>query len=114
MSLYSNSDMINRFRNDIMFSSTGREEDMVLESCSGKERHNMDTSDEPSAPYFYLYLPVIHELWVSIPFTSFEEDFLLTINVVASQITLNVWSMLRYFQIVYCRLGVSLIVGLFL
>lgn len=90
MSLYSNSDMINEFRSDIRFSSTEREEDMVLESCLGKERHNMDTSDEPFYPYFYLHLLVIHELWVLIPFTSFDGDFLVIINVVPSQITLNV------------------------
>lgn len=48
---------------------------MVLEPCSGTERANMVTVDEASVPYFYSYVPVIHELGVLILFTIFEADF---------------------------------------
>lgn len=51
-SLYSNTDMINKFRGGIRFSSIGHEEDVVLEPCLGTEMANMDTSMELFAPYF--------------------------------------------------------------
>lgn len=66
----------------------------------------MDTSGYPSAPYFYFHLPSIHELGVLIPLTYFEVYFLKTVNVTPSQITLNVWSKLRPFQMICCILGV--------
>lgn len=58
----------------------------------------MDTSNEPSAPYFYQYLPIFHELRISTPFTSFIVDFLTVINVSLSHITPNVCGFLRAFR----------------
>lgn len=81
VSLYSNFDMIKKFHQGIGFSSTGRDQNVVIEPCSKTKRANMTTTDGSSAPCFYFYLLVIHELGVLIPFTSFEEDFLATINV---------------------------------
>lgn len=67
----------------------------------------MNTSDDLFALYFYLHLPVIYELGVLVPFTSFETKFLTVVNVAPSQVTPNVWGILRAFQIVYRHLGVS-------
>lgn len=49
-SLYSNTDMINRFLGGIRFSSTGREKDIVLKPFSRTKRANIDTSREPYTP----------------------------------------------------------------
>lgn len=74
----------------------------------------MDTFGDPSTPYFYLHLPVINELRVLVPFTTFKVGFLATINVAPSQITTNIWSMLRDFEIVCCSMGVSPVVRVYL
>lgn len=87
---------------------------MVLEPCSGTERANMNTYEEEFTPYFYLHRPIIDDLWVLIPFTFFKIDFLVTVNVNPSKITLNVWSTLKAFQIVSYSLGAFHIVGMFL
>lgn len=75
MSLYFDVDMISRFRTDIRFSNIGHEEDVILKPCLEKHRANMDTSNEPSTPYFYLHPHVIHNQRVLVPFTYFEVDF---------------------------------------
>lgn len=66
----------------------------------------MNTVGDPSSPYFYLHLPVIHELEVLVPFTLFEVDFLIPVNVAPSHITPNVWSILTDFHIICYSLGV--------
>lgn len=81
MSLYSNSDMIRRFHQNIGFSSTGREEEVVLDPCSKTKKSNMATRGSSSAPYFYFYIIDIHKFRVLIPFAYSEEDFLAIINV---------------------------------
>lgn len=69
--LYSDADMITIFPSGIRFCSRGREEDVILEPYLEKEMANMDTFDEPSSSFFYLHLPIIYELRVLVPFTSF-------------------------------------------
>ncbi|KAI5442031.1 hypothetical protein KIW84_011192 [Lathyrus oleraceus] len=71
--------------------STGhKEEDVILEPYFETERANTVTMSGSFDPYFYLHLPIIHELGLLIPFTPFESDFLTTINVVPSQVMPNV------------------------
>lgn len=84
VSLYSYFDMIVRFRQDIGFSNTGHEEYVILEACSETERANMAIRGGLSTPWFYFHLPIIHELEVFIPFTPFEENFMVTANVTPS------------------------------
>lgn len=81
MSLYSDSNMIAQFRQDIGFSSTEHKKDVILEPCSETERANMATSGGSSTPSFYMHLAVIHEFRVLTPFMPFEENFLATVNV---------------------------------
>lgn len=41
----------------------------------------MDVMDGSLIPYFYFHLPIIHDLEVLIPFTPFEAEFLVIMNV---------------------------------
>lgn len=50
----------------------------------------MVVQDSSHTPYFYLHLYVIHDLGVLIPFMPFEVDFLETVKIFPSQVTLNV------------------------
>lgn len=59
--------MIARFCQGIGFSSTGYNEDVILEPDSETKITNMSTMDGSSTPYFYLDFSVIHELRVFIP-----------------------------------------------
>lgn len=113
MSLYSSSYMIARFSQGIGFSNTRHRENIILEPYSKLERANMATTCGSSTPYFYLHLPVIYELGILIPFTPFEVDFLVTINVTPSHITSNVWSFLRAPKNFSCNLGMTLTVLVF-
>lgn len=85
--------MINNFCHDISFSSTCCKTD-VMEHCSHEQRANMDTSEDLSSLYFYLHLPIVYDLRVLIPFTSFEIEFVTDVNMATSQITPNVWGIL--------------------
>lgn len=57
----------------------------------------MNTSSDPSAFNFYLHLPIIYNLGILDPFSSFETQLLITANVPPSQVTSNVWSILMDF-----------------
>lgn len=70
------------------------------------ERDHMETMGGSSTSYFYLHLPVIHELGVMIPFTPFKSYFLTNANDTLSQITSNIWSIIRAFKIICCHMGV--------
>lgn len=96
-SSYSDFSMNDRFRQGIKFYSTGGEDDVILNPCSTIERARMNTISETYVLYFYFYLHVILELGVLIPFTLFEVEFLLVVKAAPSQITQNIWSMLRDF-----------------
>lgn len=61
-----------------------------MKPYSQDERENMNTFGDPSTPYFYTHLPIIYELMVLIPLTSFEIELLNSSNIAPSQITLNV------------------------
>lgn len=105
--LYSNAGMISRLRSGIMFSNIRCEEDGILEPCSRKVSVNMDTFSEPFILYSYFHLPVIQELMVLIPFTSFEIDFLVTSNVplLISPLTYGVFS--TFFMLSTVRVFIS-------
>lgn len=61
-SMYSNMDMIDKFRHGIRFFSTRHEGDVIMEPSLKEERANMDTFGEPPALYFYVHLPIVHKL----------------------------------------------------
>lgn len=61
------------------------------------ETANVNIVGKAFVPYFYFYVPFIHELAFFIPFTPFEANFFMTINVASSYITPNAWGMLRDF-----------------
>lgn len=46
-----------------------------------KEEHaNTDTLEDSPYAFFYIHIPLIHDLGVLIPFTHFDYEFLVTIN----------------------------------
>lgn len=59
----------------------GDEEEVILEACSKVEKVNMPALDEFPFPYFYMHLLIIHHLGVIIPFTPFEAEVLVAVNV---------------------------------
>lgn len=67
----------------------------------------MDTSEDHSALYLYLHLPVVYYLGVLVPFTSFEIELLTVVNVAPSQINQNARGILKAFQIMCCHFRVS-------
>jgi len=61
----------------------------------------------------YIYIGVLEEFRVKIPFTPFEMDVLKFFNVAPSQIQLNSWTFIRGFEIVCEALELEPSVGVF-
>lgn len=70
-------------------------------------------NDSPT-PYFYLHLPIIHDLGVLMPFMSCETEFLASTNVAPSHVMFNVQGIVKAFKIIHWRLGVFLTIRVFL
>ncbi|CAI8618201.1 unnamed protein product [Vicia faba] len=84
--------MIKKFHHCISVSSRRQYRDMIMERCSRDKRENMDTFGDLFSLYFYLHIPIICELELLVPLSSFETEFLTTINVAPPQVTRNVWA----------------------
>lgn len=95
VSLYTSMKRIAAFQCEIGISNIGHEEKNIFEMCSEEERPHMDTLNDFPTSYFYLYLHVIHEFGVLIPFTLFEVEVLAFENVASSKIMPNGWSVVR-------------------
>lgn len=65
-------------------SDSGDEEDVILESCSKDERAHIVPYDDSEGELFNMYLPVIQDLRVVIPFKMFEFEVLKAVNVVCN------------------------------
>lgn len=99
MSLYCSEERITAFRWKIRLSNTGHKDDVTLELCFA-------SLDGLHNPYFYLHLPIINDLGVLIPFMLFKAEFLAITSIPRSQITHNVWSVIREFKIISQQLEV--------
>lgn len=86
----------------------------IMKPCSKDERVNMDTSNDPFVPYFYIHYLVIYELRVMIPLKTFKIVFLTPPNFALSHVTPNAWGILRAFEIVCCSLEISPSIRVFL
>lgn len=95
MSLYTSMKRIAAFRCEIRISNIGHEEKIILEVCFEEERPHMDTLNDFPTSYCYLYLHVIHEFGVLIPFTLFEVEVLTFANVASFETMPNGWSVVR-------------------
>lgn len=61
-----------------------------------------------------MYLCVVEDLGVTVPFTSFETDVLKSLNIAPSQLQPNNWAFLRGFHILCEGLGFEPSLGIFL
>jgi len=90
-SLYTDKPDIDFFRSKLDISAPGKEEDVVVLSCDVDERvcdqELVGALDES----FLMYMAVLEEFGVTIPFTAFEMDVLKFMNVASSQ--LQVWNL---------------------
>lgn len=68
-------DNVFSFRHQVNLSSLGDKEEPILKTCSTTERTNMVVLDDCLTSYFYLHLPVVCDIWVSIPFPYFKRSF---------------------------------------
>lgn len=90
VSLYSTVDMMDKLCHGFSFSNTGIERNVLMEHCFRNEREDMNPFSGPFSLYVYFYLPIIYDLGVLIPFSSFETEFLTTVNVAPPQVIPNV------------------------
>ncbi|KOM45650.1 hypothetical protein LR48_Vigan06g095600 [Vigna angularis] len=74
--------------------------------CYGRE----NASDE----FFYCYAALFYDLYVRLPFTTFQMDVLRTLNVAPSQLHPNSWGYVQAFGVLCRALGIRPTVGLFL
>ncbi|KOM31788.1 hypothetical protein LR48_Vigan01g134400 [Vigna angularis] len=74
--------------------------------CYGRE----NASDE----FFYCYAALFYDLYLRLPFTTFQMDVLRTLNVAPSQLHPNSWGYVQAFGVLCRALGIKPTVGLFL
>ncbi|KOM37286.1 hypothetical protein LR48_Vigan03g066700 [Vigna angularis] len=74
--------------------------------CYGRE----NASDE----FFYCYAALFYDLYVRLPFTTFQMDVLRTLNVAPSQLHPNSWGYVQAFGVLCGALGIRPTVGVFL
>ena len=67
---------ITRIRSLRTISSTGSEDDVILESCGPKERVCILRPKSVSEEFFYFYPGILEDFSICIPFTDFEVDVL--------------------------------------
>ena len=112
-SLYIDVPTIDSFRSKFNISSTGHEEDVVVLSCDENEcvcDQEMAGDQDES---FFMYMTVLEEFGVKIPFTPFEMDVLKFLNVAPSQIRLNSWAFICGFEILCKSLALKPSIGAF-
>lgn len=65
----------------------------------------MVSSEASSTPYFYFYIPTIRKIGVCLPFSYFEAEVLIVLNMAPFQIAPNSWTLIWTFEIICRRLG---------
>lgn len=103
---------ISKLRFNKKISSTGNEEDVVLERCVDGERVCITRPRGVSGEYFYFYLGVIEDFKICIPFTYFESDLLKTLNIAPSQLRPNGRGFIKAFEIVCEAVNITPTLGL--
>ncbi len=98
-SFYRDVSVLNFVRTKLNISSTGNEEDVVVLSCHTEERVCDQKMGGEQDQSFLMYLGVLEEFSVKIPFTPFQMDVLKFINVAPSQIPPNSWAFIRGYEI---------------
>jgi hypothetical protein len=112
-SLYLDVADVNFFWSKLDISATENEEDVVVTPCDVREsvcdQRMVGVMDE----YFLMYMVVLDEFGVTIPFMAFEMDMLKLLNVAPLQIRPNSWAFIPGFEI-HCKdLSLEPSVGVF-
>src|ERR1044072_5036233 len=94
-------------------SSTGNEDDVILEPCESGENVYMIWPRGVDSEWFYFYVGVIEEFSIQFPLSDFETDILRTMNIDPSQLRPNSWGFIRAFEVICQALMIAPIVGLF-
>lgn len=63
------------FWKQVNLSSLVFKEEVIFETCSTVEKANMVVSNNSNNPYFYFYLPVVHDIGVLIHFPHSRKRF---------------------------------------
>lgn len=92
----------------------GEECDVILEPCTISEKVCLYYPPRFPNEIFYFYKDLLDTLRVGIPFTNFEPDLLIFLNLDPSQLLQNSWRFVRAFEIMCDALGITHIVGIFL
>lgn len=104
---------IAKFRSLRNVSSTGNEDDVILEPCILRECVCIDLPRGVKDEYFYFYVGVLEDFNIHIPFTDFESDLLKTLKIVPSQLCPNSWGFIKAFEIVCEAIDIEPTIGLF-
>jgi len=113
-SLYTDVPDIEFFRSKLNISATGNEEDVVVLSCDLDERVCEQEMAGALNESFLMYMEILEEFGVKIPFTAFVMDVLKFLNVVLSQICPNSWAFIRGFEILCSALSLEPSIGVFI
>jgi len=91
-SMYTEVSDVNFFRRKLHISATNNEEDVVVLSCDEDEHVYDQESGGDLDESFFMYMAVLEEFGVTIPFTDFEMGVLKLLNVVPSHVRRNSWA----------------------
>lgn len=104
---------VNFFQSKLYISATVNDEDVVVLPCDVSERVCDQILAGAMEESFLMYMVVLEELGVTIPFTAFEMDVLKFLNVAPSQIRPNSWVFIRGFEILCKALSLEPSIGVF-
>ena len=102
--LYVSASEINFFRSKTDSSSTDDEKDVTMSPCDADERVCDQLLEGAVDMSFLMYMAVIEEYGLTIPFCAFKIDVLKFLNVAPSQILPNSWAFIRGLEIL-CKFG---------
>lgn len=88
---------ISKFRSNTLVSSTGNEEDVILEPCEIGKKVCTIRPKEVLDKYFYFYSRVIEYFKIHFLFNHFESDLLIILNIAPSQLRPNNWGFIKAF-----------------
>jgi hypothetical protein len=93
-SKYTSVESVQEFRNDVVLSDSGRDEDAVTNPVGDQEL--VTEVNTQTLHYFYMYTKVMENLNLSLPFTDFELVLLNALNVGPTQLHPNGWAFVRF------------------
>ncbi|KOM53562.1 hypothetical protein LR48_Vigan09g222100 [Vigna angularis] len=103
----------NWIENSCILRTLGYQTCVKLVACREDERVCHGRENSPSE-FFYCYGSPFYDLYLRLPFTTFQMDVLRTLNVAPSQLHPNSWGYMQAFVVLCRAIGIRPIVGLFL